>query len=126
MDDCNINSSTKLISDLLPDIELDEESELVSFDVTSLYTNVPLNEAINNCTELLYSGRYNKPPVDPQTFVELVSLCSCNVVFLTNDGFYRQVDGLAMGGGPPAPQLANGWMSKFDKSIKENSTIYTR
>ena len=117
VDECNIDSSTKLISDLLPDIELDEESELISFDVTSLYTNVPLNEAIQYCMELLYSGRCHKPPVDRQTFIELVSLCSCNVVLLTNDGFYRQVDGLAMGS-PPAPQLANGWMSKFDERIK--------
>ena len=109
VDECNINSSTKLISDRLPDIELDEESELISFDMTSLYTNVPLNEAIQDCTELLYSGRYHKPPVDCQTFIELVSLCCCNVVLLTNDGFYRQVDGLAMGS-PLAPQLANGWM----------------
>ena len=125
VDECNINSSTKLISDRLPDIELDEESELISFDMTSLYTNVPLNEAIQDCTELLYSGRYHKPPVDRQTFIELVSLCSCNVVLLTNDGFYRQVDGLAMGS-PPAPQLANGWMSKFDERIKGNSTLYSR
>ena len=93
--------------------------------MTSLYTNVPLNEAIQDCTELLYSGRYHKPPVDRQTFIELVSLCSCNVVLLTNDGFYRQVDGLAMGS-PPAPQLENDWMSKFDERIKGNSTLYSR
>ena len=75
--------------------------------------------------ELLYSGRYHKPPVDCQTFIELVSLCCCNVVLLTNDGFYRQVDGLAMGS-PPAPQLANDWMSKLDERIKGNSTLYSR
>ena len=88
-----------MISDRLPDIELDEESELISFDVTSLYMNVPLNEAIQDCTELLYSGRYKTPPVDRQTFIELVSLCSCNVILLNlrQYGFYRQVDGLAMG-----------------------------
>ena len=86
---------------------------------------MPLNEAIQDCTELLYSGRYHKPPVDRQTFIELVSLCSCNVVLLTNDGFYRQVDGLAMGS-PPAPQLENDWMSKFDERIKGNSTLDSR
>lgn len=44
---------------------------------------------------------------------------------LTHDGYYRQVDGLAMGS-PPAPQLANGWMSKFDNTIKGQATLYAR
>ena len=43
----------------------------------------------------------------------------------THDGFYRQVDGLAMGS-PPAQHLANGWMSQFDGTIKGTSTLYTR
>ena len=43
----------------------------------------------------------------------------------THDGFYRQVDGLAMGS-PPAPMLANGWMSTFDAEIKEEAKIYSR
>ena len=36
----------------------------VSFDVSSLYTNVPVYEAMEECTNLLYSGSYKKPPVD--------------------------------------------------------------
>ena len=43
----------------------------------------------------------------------------------THDGFYRQIDGLAMGS-PPAPHLANGWMSSFDPVIQDQSPIYTR
>ena len=35
------------------------------------------------------------------------------------------IDGLAMGS-PPAPMLANGWMSKYDKIIKGNAKIYSR
>eukprot|EP00794_Sanderia_malayensis_P010390 gene10390-11471_t len=125
VEECNINSSTKIISDSLSDIKLKENDELVSFDVTSLYTNVPLHEAIDDCTELLYSGRYEEPPVDRETFKELVSICSCNVLMLTSDGYYRQVNGLAMGS-PPAPMLANGWMSKFDSLIRDEATLYSR
>jgi len=44
---------------------------------------------------------------------------------LTNDGFYRQVDGLAMGS-PPAPLLANGWLSKFDNLIKGDAKLFAR
>ncbi|XP_057292545.1 uncharacterized protein LOC130621254 [Hydractinia symbiolongicarpus] len=59
VDECNINSSTKQISDLITHLQLAENEELVSFDVTSLYTNVPLNEAIDDCTSLFYSGKYS-------------------------------------------------------------------
>ena len=44
---------------------------------------------------------------------------------LTHDGFYKQVDGLAMGS-PPAPHLANGWLSQFESTIKGNARIYDR
>ena len=109
-------------------IELDktsESEELVSFDVSSLYTNVPVNESIQVCADLLYSGKYKLPPVDKDTFVELAKLSSCNVIMSTHRGYYKQIDGLAMGS-PPAPHLANGWMSQFDNIIKGTSKLFTR
>lgn len=29
-------------------------------------------------------------------------------------------------GSPPAPQIANGWLSQFDDEIKDDATLYTR
>ena len=43
----------------------------------------------------------------------------------THDGFYKQVDGLAMGS-PPAPYLVNGWLSQHDDTIKGDATLYAR
>ena len=122
--ECNINSSTKDISDSLSEIELQPNDELISFDTKSLYTNVPLDEAIHGCTELLFSGQYPKPPVDKEAFRTLVSLCSRDVALLSHDGYYKQIDGLAMGS-PQAPLLANGWISKFDQTIKGDAKLYT-
>ena len=42
-----------------------------------------------------------------------------------HDGIYYQKDGLAMDS-PPAPMLANGWLSQFDKEIQGNSKIFFR
>ena len=39
--ECNIYTSTKKISDSLKNIKLKADHELISFDVTQLYTNVP-------------------------------------------------------------------------------------
>ena len=66
-----------------------------------------------------------KPPVDKAKFIELTKLASCNVIMSTHDGFYQQIDGLGMGS-PPAPHLANGWMSQFDEAIQEGSKMYSR
>ena len=123
--ECCINSSTKDIADQLDGIVLQTDYELVSFDVVSLYTNVPLIEAIKVCADLLYSGKYEQPPVDKETFVELLTICNQNVIMMTNEGMYRQINGLAMGS-PPAPMLANGWLSSYDSTIKGDAVLYSR
>jgi len=47
------------------------------------------------------------------------------MMMLTNDGLFRQIDGLAMGS-PPVPMLANGWLSEYDSTIKGDAMIYSR
>ena len=125
VDECKINASTQQISNSLSHIKLEENEELVSFDVSSLYTNVPVIESINVCADLLFSGKYEPPPVDKDTFIELTKVASCNVVMSTHRGYYKQTDGLAMGS-PPASHLANGWLSKYDGTIKGDSKLFAR
>ena len=43
--ECQINTSNKQIVDAIKNIELDSNTELVSFDVVSLYTNVTVNRS---------------------------------------------------------------------------------
>ena len=118
VDECKINSSTQSISESLRSIQLDEDEVIVSFDVTSLYTNVPVKEAIDVCSDLLFSGKYQLPPVNKATFKKLLEIATCDVLMLTHDGYYRQRDGLAMGS-PPAPPLANGWLNLHDRKVKD-------
>ena len=78
------------------------------------------------CTDKLYNMPVDqRPPIDPETFITLAKVASCEVVLSTHDGFYKQVDGLAMGS-PPAPHLANGWLSQFENLIKDDAKIYER
>ena len=122
---CQINTSTEKIADSLKTVQLDSDDVIVSFDVSSLYTNVPVREAIDICADLLYSGDHELSPVDKATFKELLELCTCNVVMKTHDVFYRQVDGLAMGS-PPAPLIANAWLSQYDPLIRGDAKLYAR
>ena len=42
---------------------------------------------------------------------------------LTHNGFYKQTDNGLVMGSPPAPLLANAWMSQFDDAIKGNTKL---
>ena len=123
--ECRINSSTKSVRDSLKEMRIEDGREIVSFDVSSLYTNVPVSEAIQICADLMFNGSNPVPPVSKDTFIKLLQMSSCDVILSTHDGFYRQIDGLAMGS-PPAPHLANAWMSQFDDTIKGSSDLYSR
>ena len=124
--ECNIQTSSDKVANKLRNISLAKDETLLSFDVTSLYTNVPVHESIEYCADLLFDKRKNIiKDMDKQTFITLAKLACCDVVFLTHDGYYTQIDGLAMGS-PPAPHLANGWLSRFDDMIKGDSKLYER
>ena len=71
MKECHINSSTQSINDNLKSISV--ENELVSFDIVSLYTNVPVHEPIHHCADLLYNNDNELPPVSKETFIELAN-----------------------------------------------------
>ena len=122
--ECQINSSTKEISDKLNSIRLAENEELLSFDASSIYTYAPIIESINICADLLFRDSVKTPPIDKETFIQLAKIASCNVVMSAHDGYYQQIDGLAMGSSP-APHLANDWISRYDGSIKGNSKLFT-
>ena len=77
------------------------------------------------CTDKLYNmPEDQRPLIDGETFITLAKVASCEVVSSTHNGFYKQVDGLAMGR-PPAPHLANGWLSQFENLIKDDTQIYS-
>ena len=53
-----------------------------------LYTNVPVLEAVDVCTELVYNRKYEKPPVNEEAFKALAKIATCDVYMLTHDGYY--------------------------------------
>ena len=49
----------------------------------TLYTNVPVNEAIEEAANRLYSGTFQTPPVINETFITLTKLATTNVILAT-------------------------------------------
>ena len=70
----NNQCNSKIISDKLKDIKLSEGEILVSFDVVSLYTNVPVLEAIQEAAD-----EFELPQVIfiPVIFIKLLELLGC-------------------------------------------------
>ena len=60
--EAQIKCSSKLVVDKLKTVQLEEEEVMISFDVSSLYTNVPVKEAIVQAADRLYAGDLQQPP----------------------------------------------------------------
>ena len=121
-----IECSSEIIAHDIRNIALDNDDILTSFDVTALYTHVPVEEAIDLAANKLYENTHtNRPPCDKTTFIELARLGITNVLIQTHDGVFRQIDGLAMGT-PPAMQLSNIWLKQFEPTIFADSKLKRR
>ena len=85
---------------------------LLSYDVTSLFTNIPLQETIDIAINLIF----NHNPILNITKKELKKLslfATSQTHFLFNGKLYNQIDGVVMGS-PLAPVLANIFMAFYD------------
>ncbi|CAH8506961.1 unnamed protein product [Heterobilharzia americana] len=85
---------------------------MYSFDVNSLFTNVPLSKTISILCN--YISSKNLPfPITPTFLKELLLLCTDKVHFTFEGEHFRQVDGVAMGS-PLGPLQADIYMSYIE------------
>ena len=84
-----------------------------SLDVESLFTNIPLEETINICTNLLYNNEDVMEGINKCEFKNLLWLATQESHFIFNDVLYKQKDGVAMGS-PLGPTMANVFLSFYE------------
>ena len=91
---------------------------MVSYDVTSLFTNIPLDETIKIAVDLIFE-KNSKIKITKRELTKLFYFATSESHFLFNGQYYDQINGVAMGS-PIAPVLANLFMSHFEnKWIEE-------
>ena len=105
-----------------------QDKKMLSLDVSSLFTNVPVRETIDYIVDVI--DRKKIILVLPTSDLKkLLSLCTENIQFTFNDTIYRQKDGVAMGS-PLGPLFADIFMSKLEndqlKQTIEGITCYKR
>ena len=97
---------------------------MVSFDVVSLFTNVPLTETINLIADYVYAETNDSiPPFTKDIFIKLMNLTTKGLFLYKEDVLYQQIDGVTMGS-PLGPTLANFFMANLENKLlqKESDT----
>ena len=69
---------------------------LVSVDVKSLFTSIPLQLALD-CTENAIRNSTVELPLPTDDIVDLLNLCLTSTYFQYNGKHYKQLHGIAMG-----------------------------
>jgi uncharacterized protein (UPF0335 family) len=99
-----VKNSEDFITKIL-NVDVERDDILVSFDVVSLFTNIPVQEAIdiiNNKLDL------------PDDIIDLISHCLNNTFFQYEGQIYKQTKGTPMGS-PLSPVVANIFMIELEE-----------
>ena len=118
---------SKSFSDHLRTVKISGEEELVSFDVSALFTSIPVPTALDVINRLFTehiedpeakdkygcSFRCNTIGLEKDEVMSLLKLVLENCVFTFQDRFYKQLHGTAMGS-PCSPVVANIYMEYFE------------
>ena len=87
-----------------------------SYDVSALFTSVPIDPALNIIKDLLVKDNTLKERtvMDVEDIILLLEFCLKNTYFSFQDQFYEQVEGAAMGS-PVSPIVANLYMEYLEQ-----------
>ncbi|KAH9591590.1 Alpha-(1,6)-fucosyltransferase [Schistosoma haematobium] len=101
---------------------------MLSLDVSSLFTNIPLQETVDFiCNEL--TERRIETPIPASAIKQLILRCTMNAQFRFDNEYYRQLDGIAMRS-PLGPLVADIFLAKLEngplKSIISHLPTYYR
>ena len=88
----------------------------VSFDVVSLFTNVPLNKTVEIILRKVYDEKLINTDIPKKNLEKLLLLCTQETRFTFNGEMYTQMDGVMMRS-PIGPVFANIFTSELENNI---------
>ena len=103
-------------ADAVKKVSMPKGAHMSSFDIKSLFTNVPLDETVDICVQKLYHSDLEKPTLSEKFFRKLINKVTTGKEFSFDDTMFRQVDGVAMGS-PLSPVLANIFVGHCEKKL---------
>ena len=97
---------------------------VASYDVCSLFTNIPLDKTIDLAVDIIFGNNQSMNSTKPQ-WKKLFVFATSQTHFVFNNEIYDQTDGIAMGS-PLGPALANLFMGYHENkwlNSEESSTV---
>ena len=99
---------------------------MVSFDVTSLFTNIPLQATVEIIlNKIFYEDNFLFHGLDRSDFKKLLEIAVQDTHFLFNKEIYKQVDGVSMGS-PLGPIMANAFMCSLEEQMLDDCPLAYR
>ena len=100
----------------IQDLEVPPGQAIVSYDVSALFTSIPVPDAMKVIKDKIKSDDTlsNRTPLSPDQVLELLRFCLETTYFSFKGNFYKQKHGAAMGS-PVSPIVANIYMESFEK-----------
>ena len=89
---------------------------LFTIDFKSLYTNIPVQDAINAIKELVW--KYGNVIPNAEFIVELLDVILKNSLMTFDGEYFQQIFGVIMGT-DVAPILANIYMARLERILKD-------
>ena len=84
---------------IIADHELDHNRIMCSFDVKSLFTNIPVDFTVNLILDKVFTGKENKfPGLNGTELRKMLNWTCKNTVLQFNGKYYAQLDGVSMDG----------------------------
>ena len=90
--------------------------EYVSYDVESLFTNIPIEETIDYILRQIYEKKKISPICKRSIMRKLLMKLTTEGTFMFNNEFYKQKDGCTMGG-PLSVILSNIFMTMMEDEV---------
>jgi len=87
---------TENFIDAIKTVQIPDDYKLVSFDVKSLFTSIPL-QLVLHCTENVIQKSTVKLPSPTEDIMDLLNLCLISIYFQYNGKHYKKLHGRAMG-----------------------------
>ena len=121
-----VKNSTEFSQDIR-EMDLSEDDILLSFDVVSLFTKVPIDEALEVISQRLNDDDTltERTMLEVEDICSLIELCLKSTYFQYRDQFYEQVEGAAMGS-PLSPIVANIYMEHFEELALRTAQLQPR
>ena len=92
-------ANSQEFSNEIADVNIQDDETVVSFDVVSLFTAIPVDKACDYIRKKLEgdSSLHSRTKLDIEDIISLLNFVLSNNYFVYNDTMYKQIHGCAMG-----------------------------